>query len=27
VGHTPVQVTAGILLGIINAVIMYFIMF
>lgn len=27
VGHTPVQVTAGILLGIINAVIMYFVMF
>ena len=27
VGHTPVQVTAGIILGIINAVIMYFVMF
>ena len=27
VGHTPVQVTAGILLGIINAVVMYFVMF
>lgn len=27
VGHTPVQVLAGILLGAINAVIMYFIMF
>jgi acid phosphatase family membrane protein YuiD len=27
VGHTPVQVTAGILLGIINAIIMYFVMF
>ena len=27
VGHTPVQVTAGILLGILNAVIMYFILF
>lgn len=27
VGHTPVQVTAGIILGIINAVMMYFVMF
>jgi acid phosphatase family membrane protein YuiD len=27
VGHTPVQVMAGILLGILNAVIMYFVMF
>lgn len=27
VGHTPVQVTAGMLLGILNAVIMYFVMF
>lgn len=27
VGHTPVQVTAGMLLGILNAVIMYFLMF
>lgn len=27
VGHTPVQVAAGIILGIINAVIMYFVMF
>ena len=27
VGHTPVQVTAGILLGMINAVVMYFLLF
>lgn len=27
VGHTPVQVMAGILLGAINAVVMYFVMF
>lgn len=27
VGHTPVQVIAGILLGAINAVVMYFVMF
>ena len=27
VGHTPIQVAAGILLGIINAVIMYIVMF
>ena len=27
VGHTPVQVTAGMLLGVLNAVIMYFLMF
>lgn len=27
VGHTPVQVTAGMLLGVLNAVIMYFVMF
>lgn len=27
VGHTPVQVMAGILLGTINAVVMYFVMF
>ena len=27
VGHTPVQVAAGIVLGIINALIMYFVMF
>lgn len=27
VGHTPVQVSAGILLGVANAIIMYFIMF
>lgn len=27
VGHTPVQVTAGILLGIINAVVLYFLLF
>lgn len=27
VGHTPVQVLAGILLGIVNAVVMYFLMY
>lgn len=27
VGHTPVQVAAGILLGVLNALIMYFVMF
>lgn len=27
VGHTPVQVTAGILLGMMNAVVMYFLLF
>jgi acid phosphatase family membrane protein YuiD len=27
VGHTPVQVLAGIMLGIVNAVIMYFVLF
>ncbi len=27
VGHTPIQVMAGILLGVINAVVMYFVLF